>query len=286
MPGRRIDLHTHSAVSDGSDSPADLVRKAAALGLEAVALTDHDTLDGLDEAEAAADRLPIRFIRGCELAVHDPRQGELHLLGLWMPPPSEAMRAALRGIQEHRAQRNRNILRRLRALGMPLSLDDVLAHSRGVVPGRPHIAKALREKGYVKSAAEAFRLYIGEGKSAFFPRTLLTPETGIRLLAAEGATVALAHPFLHSSMTPDILADLLPECQAYGLTALEVYHSAHSDSDVRAGLLLAEAHGLFPTGGSDYHGAFKPGVCLGSPRVPGILLDRLEAHRKGKRPKR
>jgi predicted metal-dependent phosphoesterase TrpH len=283
MPGRYVDLHTHSSVSDGSDSPAELVRKAAALGLEAVALTDHDSLDGLDQAEEAADRLSIRFIRGCEIAVHDPRHGELHLLGLWMPAPSAALREALQRIREHRAQRNQSILHRLQALGMALSLNDVLAGSRGTVPGRPHIAAALLKKGYVRSIAEAFRLYLGEGKAAFIPRTLLGLESGIRLLAAEGASVALAHPFLNSAMTPDILGTLLPECQAYGLAALEVYHSAHSNSQIRAGLLLAEANGLLPTGGSDYHGAVKPGVLLGRPRVPAVFLDRLEARRKGEK---
>jgi predicted metal-dependent phosphoesterase TrpH len=281
MPGRYVDLHTHSAVSDGSDPPAELVRKAAALGLEAIALTDHDTLGGLEEAETAASRLSIRFIRGCELSVQDPRHGELHLLGLWVPSPSAAMREALSRIQEQRVQRNRKILQRLRALGMSLGMDDVLTASRGLVPGRPHIAEALRKKGYVKSIAMAFHLYIGEGKPAFTPRTLPDLGSGIRLLAAEGAVVALAHPFLHSGMTPDILAGLLPECQSYGLTALEVYHSAHSPGQTRAGLRLAEASGLFPIGGSDYHGSVKPGVFLGRPRVPAIFLDRLEARRKG-----
>jgi predicted metal-dependent phosphoesterase TrpH len=190
------------------------------------------------------------------------------------------MRNALRSIREHRAQRNRNMLRKLRALGMPLSPDDILACPRGVVPGRPHIAKALRERGYVKNTAEAFRLYIGEGKPAFIPRTILTLESGIRLLAGEGAIAALAHPFLHPAMTPDILADLLTECRAHGLTALEVYHSAHSCARIREGLLLAEAKGLYPIGGSDYHGAGKPGVSLGRPRVPAIFLDRLEAYRR------
>ncbi|MDR3362273.1 MAG: PHP domain-containing protein [Desulfovibrio sp.] len=280
MSGRHVDLHTHSSASDGSDPPALLVRKAAILGLEAVALTDHDTVDGLEEAAVEADRLAIRLIPGCELAVREPRLGEIHLLGLWVPASSRTLREALAVIREHRIQRNRRMLDKLRALGMPLEEEDLPARPPGAAPGRPHIARALLDKGYVRDISSAFSLYLGEEKAAFVPRILPGPREGIRLLAGEGATVVLAHPFLHPGMTPELLGDILGRWRAWGLDALEVYHSSHSSGHVRQALLLADRYGLLPTGGSDYHGEFKSDAVLGKPRVPAALLDRLEEYRR------
>ena len=280
-----IDLHTHSAVSDGTDSPAELVRKAAESGLAAVALTDHDATDGLDEASAAAKKYGIRFIRGCELSVSDGDDGaELHLLGLWIPEQAGKLEEALATIRKRRKERNAEMTDRLTAMGMPVSMDDVLRFARGITPGRPHIASAMVEKGYVKTVREAFELYIGERGKAFVPRALLGPEEGTRLLAATGATVALAHPFLSENMSEERLDSLIPEFMSWGLSALEVYHSAHSDRAVRAALRCAERHGLLCTGGSDYHGRTKPGIHLGAGqggmRVPLRLLALMEEQRR------
>ena len=279
-----IDLHTHSAVSDGTDSPAALVRKAAEAGLAALALTDHDATDGLDEAEEAAKEHGIRFIRGCELSVADGDAGaELHLLGLWIPKEAGELEEALQDIRHQRKERNARMTEKLTAMGMPLSMEDVLRFARGVAPGRPHIASAMVEKGYVKTVRDAFALYIGESGKAFVPRALLSPEKGTRLLAASGATVAIAHPFLSENMSEERLDGLIPEFKAWGLSALEVYHSAHSDSEVRAGLRCAEKHGLLCTGGSDYHGKTKPDIHLGAGqggmRVPLRLLVLMEEQR-------
>jgi predicted metal-dependent phosphoesterase TrpH len=284
MKGRFIDLHTHSAVSDGTDSPAELVRKAAELGLAAVALTDHDATDGLDEAEEAAKEHGIRLVRGCELSVYDGDDGaELHILGLWIPRETGPLEDALRDIRRHRVERNAKMVAKLASLGLPMDMDDVLHFARGVTPGRPHIASAMVAKGYVKTVREAFELYIGEKGKAFVPRTLLGPEDGIRLLAAAGATVALAHPFLYAGMTGERLDSLLPDFKSWGMTALEVYHSAHSDQGVRVSLQCAERHGLLCTGGSDYHGGTKPethlGAGRGGMRVPLRLLETMEEKR-------
>ncbi len=283
MPRGFIDLHTHSTASDGTDTPAQLIHKAARAGLRAVALTDHDTLDGLAEAEAEAIRHGIRFIRGCEFAVNDD-EGELHLLGLWMPEPSPRMREALREMQEHRRRRNETMLARLEASGLVITMEEVTALTGRESVGRPHMARAMVARGYVKSVAEAFGKYLGDGAPAFVPRALLSPEEGIALLRDEGAVSVLAHPFLHKDMSVRRLDALLARLAAWGLHALEAYHSVRTARHIRDCLDLAEKHGLGVSGGSDYHGGAKPGITLGAGRggmrIPLPVLERLEAFRE------
>lgn len=286
MASRIIDLHTHSKASDGTDAPAELAVNAAAAGLRAFALTDHDTLAGLDEAALAARGLGIEFVRGIEIAVADPC-GELHLLGLCMPEkPSARMLEALEGFRRNRRERNLAVLERLAALGMPLTLDEVRALSQtgAVALSRPHIARALAHKGHVGSVREAFERYLGFGRAAYVPRRLLSPEEGISLLAGEGAVTVLAHPCLEDSMTPDRLDALLVGFKTYGLTALEAYHSTHDQRRTRLCVDLAAKHGLLLSGGSDYHGANKPGIALGRGagglRVPYLLLEKMLAFKR------
>ena len=283
MSGRYIDLHTHSAVSDGTDEPADLVKKAARLGLAAVALTDHDSLAGLAEAGETARALGIDFVRGVEIAVRDDF-GELHLLGLWMPEPSARMREALATLRRQRAERNQAMLDALRLNGMPLTMEEVRAVSKGEALGRPHIARAMVDKGFVATRKEAFDRYIGWSGSAFVPRALVSPKEGIQLLRDEGATVALAHPFLSRLMTQERLDDLLSDFRAWGLSAVEAYHNAHDARHTRICTDLAAKHRLLLTGGSDYHGGNKDGIALaagrGNLRVPHWVLSALRDQRK------
>jgi predicted metal-dependent phosphoesterase TrpH len=285
MAGQYIDLHTHSLVSDGADSPAELVKKAAALGLSALALTDHDSLAGLEEAEEAACALGLDFIRGIEIAVEDGAD-ELHLLGLWMPRSSGRIDETLASLRRQRESRNQAILDRLRALGVFLTMEDVRSVSKGETVGRPHIAMALVNKGYAPGRKEAFERYIGRNGAAFVPRVLLSPKQGIGLLCDEGATVALAHPFLSRMMTKERLNDLLSEFRSFGLTALEAYHNTHDAQQVRMCFDLAARHALLLTGGSDYHGANKGEVALGvgkgNMRIPFRLLSALREHRQSK----
>lgn len=279
-----IDLHTHSAASDGSDSPAELARKAAGSGLAAVALTDHDTMDGLGEAAAEARRCGIRFIRGIEIAVrhHDD---ELHLVGLWMPEPSPRMAGALALFKQNRRRRNHEMLDSLRKIGMPLDMEEVRAFSKGGAMGRPHIALAMKSRGYVQSRRDAFERYIGHDGRAFVRRDLMSPEEGIDLLREEGALVVLAHPCLFRHMNRQRLDEVLGRFKAYGLHGVEAYHSTHSREQVRACVDLAAKHGLLLSGGTDYHGLNKPDIRLGSGmrgnvRVPLYVLEKMEAHRQ------
>jgi len=285
MASRIIDLHTHSLASDGSDSPVALVRKAMAKGLAAIALTDHDTMAGLEEAEDEAARAGIELIRGIELAVRD-EFGELHLLGLFMPRLSEGMHAAIDTLQRSRFFRNQAMLDVLATMGMPMTMDEVCEHSGKVAIGRPHIALTMKSKGYVPSLREAFERYLGWGGSAFVPRTLPSPEEGIRLLRGQGATVALAHPFLSKRMTVGRLDAVLGEFRQYGLRAIEVYHSSHDMEQIRLCIRLADKHELLLTGGSDYHGANKEGVTLGAGagrlRIPYAVLEKLREYRRSR----
>ena len=279
-----IDLHTHSTVSDGTDSPAELVRNAVASGLAAVALTDHDTLDGHGEAAAEAARLGIRFVSGIEIAVRH-ECGELHLVGLWMPAPSVRMREALESFRRGRQVRNLEILASLGKMGLPVDLNEVLAYSGGETVGRPHIALAMKHRGYVQNRRDAFTLYIGQNGRAFVPRALMSPEEGIGLLRGEGATVVLAHPCLFHNMGRQMLDRMLGPLKELGLHAVEAYHSAHSSEQVRLCVDLAAKHGLLLSGGSDYHGHNKENIQLGSGvrgnlRVPVYVLEKLEAQRR------
>lgn len=279
-----IDLHTHSSASDGSDSPEELVRKAAAKGLAAVALTDHDSMDGLPEAQAEARRCGIRFVRGIEIAVKHEND-ELHLVGLWMPELSSRMKDAIGNFRQKRSFRNMEILHSLKKIGMPLDIEEVHAFSGNGTMGRPHIASAMKSKGYVQSRRDAFSRYIGHEGRAFVPRELMSPEEGISLLRGEGALVVLAHPCLFRHMSRQSLDGLLVKLTGYGLHAIEAYHSAHSRDQIRICVDLAAKYGLLLSGGTDYHGQNKEDICLGSGirgnvRVPVYVLEKMEAFRR------
>lgn len=279
---RFIDLHTHSQASDGTDSPAQLVAGAAAAGLAAVALTDHDTLSGLDEAEAAAQRHGIEFLRGCELSTRT-EYGEMHILGLWLPRQADALEQRLADIRHKRDNRNAHILEKLAALGIAISMDELQHEARGESVGRPHIAALLVKKGAVPDMETAFREYLGNGGRAYLPKEVLEPEEAVRLMAGLGATVSLAHPCL-KPLPPDWLEAFLLRLKAYGLSAVEAYHSEHSDAAIRTCVDLARRLDLGLSGGSDYHGRNKPRIRLGTGygglRVPLDILEDLKARRR------
>jgi predicted metal-dependent phosphoesterase TrpH len=273
MPEAFIDLHTHSLASDGTDSPAALVRKAAALGLSAIALTDHDTLSGLEQAAAEAEKAGPELVPGVEIAVQYGA-GELHLLGLFVNPNSPGLGAALAEIRAGREKRNLAILDKLKTLGLPLAMEEV----RGQAMGRPHIARAMIRRGYVLGWREAFERYLGMGRAAYVPRELPTPAAGIGLIRQEGAIAVLAHPFLSPSMSAPGLDALLARLRSDGLQALEAWHNAHDPEKTRICLDLARKHCLLVSGGSDYHGLNKKGVHLGGgkERVPYAVLEALK----------
>lgn len=260
---RRVDLHTHSNASDGTDTPSELIDKAHAAGLAAVAITDHDTLSGLSEAEREAQKYPdMEFVRGVEVSTGSDH-GEMHILGLWVPRDAEPLEKALAEMRAKRGERNARIVEKLCRLGCPLSMDDVMKEAGGESVGRPHIAMALITKGYVKSMKEAFDKYLGQTGSAYLPKDVMDPEKAVSIMSYIGCSVEIAHPLLRS-YPPGWIDDFVRRLIPFGLCGLEAWHSEQTDNDTRFLLSLARHNHLCVSGGSDYHGHNKPRISLGT----------------------
>lgn len=272
---RLVDLHTHSTASDGRMSPAALVALADAAGLAALALTDHDTVSGLAEAAQAARAFPeLRFIPGIEVSVH-PQQGTLHILGLGIDPTCPALIDMAAAFLQGRQSRNPRIVEKLNALGLALTLGDVFAVAGvaestqdSAVVGRLHVAEALRRKGHVHTTKEAFDRYLARGCPAYVERERLTAAQAIGAIHAAGGLAAAAHPAQWRCKNFAQLERILRDLMTAGLDGIEVYHSDHSPFLTRHLLDLALRLNLAVVGGSDFHGAAKPGVSLGRPKVP------------------
>ncbi len=253
----RIDLHTHSSVSDGTDTPAELVHKARAVGLDVVGLTDHDTFDGLDEATAAGERLGIQVVRGMELSCS--RQGSsVHVLAYGADPASPGLAAEMARVRDGRLGRLAGVLAKLTALGVPVSEAEVMAQV-GDSPsvGRPHIADALITAGHVQDRQEAFDRFLADGGPAHVPRYTIELERGIDLIHQAGGLAVIAHPWGRGRehlLPPSVLQTLAHDHQ---LDGIEVDHQDHDAETRRQLRTLADSLGLLPTGSSDYHGTGK-----------------------------
>ncbi len=256
-----VDLHTHSTYSDGSDSPAEIVSAAAAAGLEAVALTDHDNLNGILEAAAAADASEVELIPGVELSC-EWQPGGMHLVVLWLEPGPGPLQDRLEILQAGRRQRNVELIELLQELDVDISYEEVVAEAGGTGVGRPHVAAVLVRKGVVGSIPEAFDLYLASGRPAYVERYRLPPEEAIELARASGAVPIVAHP--HTlGMTGTTLDQELRRLARHGLVGLECYYPEY-EPDTRLELVeRARDVGLVPSGGSDYHGTYKPGLEIG-----------------------
>jgi predicted metal-dependent phosphoesterase TrpH len=276
-----IDLHTHTTASDGTASPAELVAMAASKGLAAVAVTDHDTLAGLPEARAAGIEHGVEVVAGVELSVADER-GSIHLVGLFLPDTPGPLAERLDWLRQRRHDRNRRILDKLASLGVSLDYASVTALAQGAV-GRPHIAQALLAQGVVTSFKEAFTRYLGAYGKAYVPKDKLLLTDAIALLHAEGGLAVLAHPYLLGLSGP-ALVETVSRYREAGLDAIEAFYTEHSQYQTLEYLALARKLGLAVSGGSDYHGAAKPGVELGrgrgSLRIDIAVLDVLRARRE------
>lgn len=255
-----IDLHTHTTASDGSCTPAGLVRYAVKKGLKAIAVTDHDTLDGLPEAMEEAERLGLEVVPGVEISVDF--MPEMHILGYFLHGDYTGIKDVLKELAEKRAERNPKIVKRLNELGMQISMGEVEALSGNGITGRPHIARVMIDKGYVLSVEEAFDKYLASGRPAYFNKEKLTPAQGIGAITKAGGLPVLAHPIFLDRTWHELDA-LLGELAGNGLRGIEALYSENTEEQTGELLRLAVRHNLFVTGGSDYHGSFKPSIDIG-----------------------
>lgn len=265
----RVDLHTHTHASDGAFAPAALVQAALTAGLEIIAVTDHDTIDGLAPALQAAAGTGLRVLPGVELsALHHGRS--LHLLGYGFDPAAAGLATRLRAFSLGREERAQAMLEILAGLGAPLSWQRVREIGQGAV-ARPHIACALVEAGHARDVPDAFDRLIGEGCPAYLPSGRLSAAAAIALMRDAGGAVALAHAMLPGRELD--LDTLLPQLRAVGLSGLEVYHCEHDAATTARLRRRAEREGLWWSGGSDFHGPTKPHAPLGGVAVPPAVLE-------------
>ncbi|MGA9754837.1 MAG: PHP domain-containing protein [Desulfobaccales bacterium] len=258
-----IDLHVHSTASDGSFAPAEVVRQAKEGGLTAMALTDHDTVDGLSEAVAEGERIELEVIPGVEISAQFPG-GTMHILGLFVDYHNGRLDERLAVLKQARIDRNPQIIAKLNALGIPVTMARVEEISGGGQVGRPHIARALQEAGFVTSIQQAFDIYLRKGGKAYVGKFRFPPGQALAMIREAKGIPVLAHPFTLGLGSAYALKNLVIELKGLGLAGLEVFYSEHTREQEALYLKLAQELGLLITGGSDYHGLNKPEITLGN----------------------
>jgi predicted metal-dependent phosphoesterase TrpH len=263
-----IDLHTHTTESDGTYSPGELIAAAAARGIEALSITDHDTLAGYEKAIEPAAEAAIDLICGIELSTK--LNGKtVHLLAYFLnEPPAGPFWDWLRQMQASRRERNVRMVEKLRTFGIDISIEEVEALGRSIA-GRPHFARIMVQKGYVPTIQRAFDDYLDESARGYVDRYEPTLAEAIQRVQQAGGISSLAHPVRVRDQAA------IPHLKEVGLTALEVFHSDHGPAETAHYRDLAEKYGFAVTGGSDFHGSVKPGVEIGCAEVPRSVLDQL-----------
>jgi len=278
-----IDLHSHTDASDGTDTPHELIDRARAAGLRALAITDHDTLFGYEQALPYAESLGFDLVCGIELSTKFHGK-TVHLLAYFPnSAPTVEFGEWLRGQQAYRRDRNIRLIAKLNEVGVAISLGEVEAIGR-TMTGRPHFARVLVNKGYVGTTQEAFDSFLAEDGRAFVQREEVAVAEALNRVAAGGGISVLAHPIRLGKRKVSEEEALIVEAMGLGLVGIEVIHSDHSTVDVERYRGYAEKYGLLETGGSDHHGGNKPDIALGegrrgNVRVPDEFLERLRGHR-------
>lgn len=259
---RPVDLHTHSCRSDGSLTPTELVELAISKGLAAIALTDHDTEIGLDEAMKAAEGKDIEVVPGIEFSTEYEGR-DVHVVGLYINHQDATFQKYLQDFRDARDLRNQKMCLKLQEFGMDVQYDEMIREYAGSVMTRAHYARFLLKKGYVKSLPEAFERYLADDAPCFIPREKVTPVQATRVILNAGGIPVLAHPILYHFSEPK-LETLVKELKDAGLMAIEAVYSTYNAREERQIRELAEKYDLLLSGGSDFHGAAKPGLELGS----------------------
>jgi predicted metal-dependent phosphoesterase TrpH len=266
-----VDLHTHTTASDGTYAPAELVREAARRGLRVLAVTDHDSVDGVGPALLAArEHPPLEVVPGIEINTDGPG-GEVHVLGYFLDWTAGWLGDLLRTFREERAARIHRIAERLAALGHPIDPAEVFALVQEGAAGRPHVARVLVRHGYVATVREAFDRFLGAGKPAYVPHRKLEPREACAVIHRAGGLAVMAHPGLHDDPHP-----MIRELAGTGhLDGVECYYAEHSPEQTARFLALCRELDLVPTGGSDFHGPPVRAGALGQPPVPWEAWERL-----------
>lgn len=276
-----IDLHLHSTCSDGSESPEHLAELAAEVGCSAIALTDHDGLDGIERARRRAGELGIGFVPGCEVSCAFA-PGTMHVLCYFVEPGEGPLQSELVRLRQDREDRNARLIQRLGEIGLPVSLEEVAAAAGGSVIGRPHFASVLVAHGAATTIRDAFDRILAKGMPAYVPKAHIAAHQVIDAATGSGALPVLAHP-LSLGLAPAELDRYLDELAGIGLAGLECYYGRYCPEERSELVALAKRHGLVATGGSDFHGYFKPDLSVGTGTgdldVPDSVLEELLARR-------
>ena len=277
-----VDFHLHTTASDGVLSPSEIVRYAKAKGLQAIAITDHDTIEGCEEGLTEGKRIDFEVIPGIEIsAEHSP--GSMHILGFFLDIHHHLLNERLEYLQKARAERNPKIIEKLNRLGIDITFEEVLKASGGGQVGRPHFANVLLEKKYVRSFQEAFDRFLRKGAPAYVDKFRFTSKEALHFIKEAKGVAVLAHPNTLGMIGPSELEKLIQQLVEEGLKGMEVYYPEHSTLDVGRYKSLAERYGLLLTGGTDYHGMEKNGLDIGVGRgemkLPYSLVENMKAVR-------
>jgi len=280
---RSIDLHIHSTASDGTFSPCEILALATKLNLAAIAITDHDTIDGSKDAIDKGIPSEIKFLTGVEISAAPPLSfscsGSIHILGYSFRLNDPVLNQTLYTLQMARKNRNPGIIERLKNIGFDISIEEVTELAGSGQTGRPHIARLMTEKGFAGSINEAFDKYLGKGKPAYVDKYRIECDEAIKIITGAGGIPVLAHPSLINIYNDKGLEDLVAALKEMGIKGMEVYYPEHSKAQVSCYMKLAEKHKLLITGGTDFHGSLKPDISMGSGRgnfhVPYNLYENL-----------
>jgi hypothetical protein len=273
-PPQRIDLHTHSNASDGLFAPAELVRLAREAGLDLIALVDHDSTQGLAEAQVAGAQVGLTVMPGVEINTDLIGGGEAHVLGYEITPDDPSLASNLGLLRDARERRGERMVANLRAAGFDVSWEQVREIAKGAV-GRPHVARALINGGYAADVSDAFARYLSPGRPGYSPRYKLSPDNAIRIVRSARGIPTLAHP----AGIAELEERVLPRLVEVGLQGLECYYGEYDEATVARLLGLAERFNLIATGGSDYHGPNMHPTPLGGRAVPPEAVAQLRAAR-------
>ena len=266
--GLSIDLHIHSNASDGTLSPLEILALAQQLNLGAIAITDHDTVEGAYEALQSATTFGMRVLTGVELSASPPADfscsGSFHILGYGINLQTPLLTATLQALQQARKNRNPQIIAKLNQLGFAVTLHEVIDEVGPGQIGRPHIARLMVAKNFAGSINEAFDKYLGRGKPAYVDKFRVDSAKAIEVIQNAGGIAVLAHPSLLNLSDENLLEPLIVSLKALGLQGLEVYYPEHTAEQSDQYIALARKHELLMTGGSDFHGSLKPSIQMGS----------------------